>query len=69
MKKVGSQIRESLRESGYKLVKKSGKEAILQDKEDGHHELWVKRDDFAGYVIVINGVGYEYARRVPAGKK
>ena len=53
----------------YKLVKKSGKEAILQDKEDGHLELWVKNDHYAGYVVVINGVGYEYARRVPAGKK
>jgi hypothetical protein len=68
MKKVGSQIRESLRESDYKLVKKSGKEAILQDKDDGHFERWVKNDHFAGYVVVIDGVGYEYTSRVPAPK-
>jgi hypothetical protein len=68
MKKYGSQTRESLRGSGYKLIKKSGKEAILQDREDGHFELWMKNNHFAGYVIVIDGIGYEYVSRTTREK-
>ena len=65
----GSQYRESLEESGYELVDIQDDEAILRNKNDGSEELWVERDDHAGYTIEINGVGYEYIRDIPTAKR
>lgn len=36
------------------------REAVL--KNDGGLELWMENDDFAGYVIVIDEVGFEFIR-------
>ncbi len=62
MKTIGSQKRESLKESGYKVLRRSKDEAVLEDRETGKAELWIANDDFAGYVIEIAGVGHEFAR-------
>lgn len=63
MKKRGSQIRENYKEAKYKLMSysKNDKNVILED-EDGQRELWTANDNFAGYVVEINGVGYEFVR-------
>lgn len=61
MKQIGSQRRESISESGYKLYAIGGDFAILETK-DGKLELWYPNNDFAGYVIDIGGIGYEFAR-------
>lgn len=60
MKKIGSQTRELLEDSGYKLVHtmNGSRDAILENDEG--RELWSESDDFAGYVIVIFGIGYEF---------
>jgi len=67
--KIGSQSREKLEESGYELVRflNGNKEtALLRFVENigiahpADEEVWVKRDDFAGYVIEIEGNGYEF---------
>ena len=60
MKTIGSQKRETLRESGLQLIACNGKEAVLSNS--GKAEMWVLNDDFAGYVIEINGQGYEFMR-------
>lgn len=39
-----------------------GPDAVLLNKETGISELWTMRDDFAGYVIEIGGIGYEFVR-------
>jgi hypothetical protein len=65
MKTIGSQKRELLSESGMKLHKRLSKtEVELKDKTDGNIELWSLNDHFAGYVIEINGKGYEFIRIV-----
>lgn len=57
----GSQIRETLAESGYELVRHLPHgEVLLRDILDGSTEIWALRDDFAGYVIEIDGKGYEF---------
>lgn len=33
---------------------------LLQDTSNDRFELWQKNDHFAGYVIEIDGVGYEF---------
>ena len=63
--KRGSQNREPLAESGYTLLSKKGNEVILE--EGGIPELWTKRDDYSGYVIEIDGVGYEFVRSALQG--
>ncbi len=63
METFGSQKRELLSESGMTLVSQDEDEAILKD-EDGKQELWFQKDDSAGYVIVIDGIGYEFARTI-----
>lgn len=59
----GSQIRETLAESGYKLISKAKKEVILESP-DGGRELWFLNDHHAGYTIEIKGKGYEFAHSV-----
>lgn len=69
-KKIGSQTRDTLKESGYTLIKRINKNnVILQEKGESHCESWFKNDHHAGYVIEINGLGYEYTRRVDCPKK
>jgi hypothetical protein len=67
IKKIGSQSRESLEESGYKIVyfiKECGDKAvILEYIEDGIKEIWILNDQVAGYCIEINGEGYEFVRK------
>jgi hypothetical protein len=49
-----------LSESGMQLVSgpDSNGEVLLED--NGRIEVWAENDDFAGYVIEIDGVGYEF---------
>jgi len=62
--KRGSQTREPIEETSYRLVSSWPEqgigEVILEDEDK--RELWVKRNDYSGYVIVINGCGYEFVR-------
>ncbi len=62
MKYIGSQVRERIEETGYKLISVhiDGKTALLNN--NGACELWALNDDYAGYVIEINGQGYEFIR-------
>lgn len=79
MKTHGSQIRERIEETLYKIKHidehtvvgvdghyeghwPSSREAVLENSETGEQELWIECDDFAGYVIVIKGVGFEFVR-------
>jgi hypothetical protein len=63
MKKIGSQTRELLSESGYTLHSKRGSgEVILTNIVDGKRELWAANNHYAGYVIEIDGMGYEFIR-------
>jgi hypothetical protein len=63
MKTIGSQKRETIFEAGYSVARIiSDDEIVLQEKETGKMELWVKNDHFAGYVIEYLGKGYEFVR-------
>lgn len=70
MKKIGSQTRELLDVSGMDLIYDEGEHTeetgvILQDRGGGGFELWIKNDWYAGHVIEIDGVGYEFVRETP----
>jgi len=56
----GSQIREELGASGYGLYERLDEGEVILVDMDGKKELWVERDDYAGYVVVIDGVGHEF---------
>jgi hypothetical protein len=59
--KRGSQIREPLADTDYELVSRPNKsDVLLREKGSDKLELWTERDDYAGYVIEIDGVGYEF---------
>jgi hypothetical protein len=60
----GSQTREPIEDTDYEVVSKTEDEVILKDKETGKKEVWVEKDDFAGYVIEIGGRGYEFTHGV-----
>ena len=65
METIGSQTRESLKEASYVLEKiRENGEVILFNKVDGCFELWVANDSYAGYVVEIDGIGYEFCRTV-----
>ncbi|MFA5321947.1 MAG: hypothetical protein WC373_04680 [Smithella sp.] len=61
MKTIGSQKRYTLAESGMEFVlKMPGNAALLRDKLTGRLEIWQLNDHHSGYVIEINGKGYEF---------
>jgi len=64
--RISSQIREPIESTEYKLLElieyPSGREAVLLNTETQVKELYVERDDFAGYVIVIDRKGFEFVR-------
>lgn len=63
---IGSQRRETLKESGYTLVSRPRRgEAILED-EGGKRELWAANNNFAGFVVEIGRWGYEFVRSLPS---
>lgn len=59
MKIRGSQTRETLEESGYRVIERKGNDIILADAAD-NLELWHKNDHYSGYVVEIDGIGYEF---------
>lgn len=66
MRKIGSQTRETLEESGYHFVGYLGKgedTILLQANDDSsQQEIWGMNNDHAGYTIEFNGVGFEFLR-------
>ena len=63
--KRGSQTREPIGATTFKVVGFTKyNEAILEDEEGGGFELWSPSDDFAGYVIEIAGLGYEFVTSI-----
>ena len=62
MKRIGSQLRETLAESGYVLLERKGNAVLLKEVDGDKVEEWHKNDHFAGAVIEIDGVGYEFIR-------
>jgi hypothetical protein len=63
MRQIGSQMRETLEESGMQVYQGPNEdgEILLIDK-DGKIEVWFEHDDHAGYTIEIDRIGYEFAR-------
>ena len=60
---IGSQTRESIADMVYKVAAVlSARQIVLVDTTDGHCELWIANDDFAGYVIEYGETGYEFVR-------
>ena len=59
MKRFGSQRRSTLKEEGYSLVALVEESAIVRNPCE-EEELWTKNDNGAGFILDINGVGYEY---------
>ena len=64
METIGSQKRELLAESGMTLVSSDNDTAVLQADDDGNLEMWYANDKHAGYVIVIDGIGFEFIRSI-----
>jgi hypothetical protein len=61
MKRIGSQIRETVEQAGYQFVRKLNSRSIVL-AVGGRMELWVKNDHFAGYTVEFKGQGYEFIR-------
>ena len=71
MEARGSQLRQELELSGMTIYAFTGShdlasEVLLEERGTRKLELWRRNDSYAGYVIVIDGVGYEFARTVRA---
>jgi len=66
MKKVRNQTRETIEEleGTYTQITGPNREGELSiyNEVTKEYELWVANDYYAGYVIVIDGIGYEFVR-------
>ncbi len=60
MKRIGSQLRETLAESGYHLVGRPRPGVVLLEDDAGQRELWYANDYHAGYTVQIGRWGYEF---------
>jgi len=62
MRTTSSQVRERLEDSGRTLIALhlNGRQALLN--YNGSCELWTLNDHYAGYVIEIDGKGFEFVR-------
>ena len=62
MMTIGSQKREKLKESGYRLVSRPGSGRVVLAPVDGGgpSEIWYASDHHAGYTIQIGRWGYEF---------
>ena len=62
--RVGSQIREPIEDTEYLVdfLDEPGiyRSAFLINTATDKREHWTQNDDYAGYVIVIDGVGFEF---------
>lgn len=61
----GSQSREPIEETEYHVVSRyplTDRGFLILQDDAGKRELWACNDDFAGYVIVVDGCGYEFVR-------
>ena len=65
MKQIGSQMRETLQEYGYRLVERPEPRHVILEDEGGNREIRVANDQFAGHVVVIGRWGYEFVRSLP----
>lgn len=63
MKQIGSQIRETLEDSGCQFHRRINSEEVILI-EDGQFQLWAKNDHHSGYVIEIDGIGYEFCSSI-----
>jgi len=59
MPRVGSQYRENLEDTGY-LVRGKVDGAVVLQKPGSPLEHWRPNDQYAGYVVVIDGIGHEF---------
>jgi len=64
MKQIGSQYRETLKESGYGFLYRSGKGVVILMSPEGKPEMWIANDGYAGYTIQIGRWGYEFVSEV-----
>jgi hypothetical protein len=65
IKHIGSQNRELIGETTYKVVGVTQyDEVILEDEEGGDLELWAPNDHHSGYTIEIAGIGYEFTTSI-----
>jgi hypothetical protein len=64
-RQIGSQLRETLKESGYRLIgRKPGQVVLMSDA--GNVEVWYANDDHAGYTIQVGRWGYEFGMELPS---
>lgn len=57
-----SQIRVTIEGEGYSLLKRLEDGAVILENEEGGFELWQENDDFAGFVLTIDDIGFEFVR-------
>jgi hypothetical protein len=63
MKRIGSQTRETMAAAGEIFIKSLYHgNCIVTLNRDGKFSLWSMNDHYAGYVLVRDGVGYEFCR-------
>lgn len=61
-RRIGSQLRETLAESGYRLVGRPGPGQVILEDAEGKKELWYANDHHAGYTVQVGRWGYEYGQ-------
>ena len=62
MQEIGSQLREHISETNNIILSVNEQELIVKDKNTGDVEFWQASNNFAGYVLEVNDIGFEFVR-------
>ena len=60
MRQIGNQCRDTLYYSGYTLHERINANEVILQAYDKVLQLWIANDNFEGYVIEIEGIGYKF---------
>lgn len=63
-KQIGSQFRETLKESGYVLVDRPSAGVVVLRNLGGQDEVWYANDHNEGYTIQVGRWGYEFGHEI-----
>jgi len=63
MEIIGSQTREDIKDAPYVFKEYlEDQDVVLFNCVTSKRELWTRNDSYAGYVVVIEGIGYEFCK-------
>jgi hypothetical protein len=67
MRIIGSQTRSTIEEEGLSLHQWLNNADVILSDDHGNFAMYTKNDNYAGHVVEIDGIGYEFVSSLVDG--